>query len=90
MEHTLDRGFNYFCFGAVEDLGYKDDVLTATVCGSEAYDVEITFQGDAINDVYCSCPYAESGANCKHIAAVMFVWKNDIKDNEANIATRKK
>lgn len=82
MEHILDRGYDYFCNGAIEDLGYKDDVITATVCGTEAYDVEIILQDDAITDMYCSCPYAENGSNCKHMAAVLFEWENDIKDND--------
>lgn len=74
--HILDRGYDYYCDGAVEDLKVYKDVIHATVCGTEDYDVEITMRGDKITDLYCSCPYAESGETCKHMAAVLFEWSD--------------
>lgn len=74
--HILDRGYDYYCDGAVEDLKVYKDVIHATVCGTEDYDVEITMRGDKITDLYCSCPYAESGETCKHMAAVLYEWSD--------------
>lgn len=30
--------------------------------------------------MYCSCPYAESGVNCKHMAAVLYEWEANDTD----------
>ncbi|MBP1545392.1 MAG: SWIM zinc finger family protein [Oscillospiraceae bacterium] len=73
----LNRGYNYFCDCAVADMNYSDNVLNAVVSGSEDYDVEITLSGDEIEDMYCSCPYAEDGNYCKHMAAVLYEWEEN-------------
>lgn len=73
--HILDRGYNYFCDGAVDNIQRSEDKINAIVCGSEDYEVEILFEGDKITDMYCSCPYAEDGNRCKHMVAVLFEWE---------------
>ena len=74
-EHILNRGYDYYCTGAVDGLKMKGDTLTAIVYGSERYDVEITISEGEIDDMYCSCPYADEGNYCKHMAAVLFEWE---------------
>ena len=32
--------------------------------------------------MYCSCPYAAGGNNCKHMAAVLYEWTADIMDED--------
>ena len=78
----LDRGYDYYCDGAVDDLKRKKDTLTATVSGTDDYHVEITIAGGIISSMYCSCPYAEDGNNCKHMAATLFEWEDSSSDNE--------
>lgn len=77
--HILNRGYKYFNDGSVENLAIENGCLTATVYGTDHYEVEITFNGDAITDMYCTCPYAESGDNCKHMAAVLYEWGADLQ-----------
>ena len=88
----LNRGYNYFCDDAVIDMSFSDNVLNAVVSGSEDYDVEITLSGDEIEDMYCSCPYAEDGNYCKHMAAVLYEWEENADDfdehNEDDIMFR--
>lgn len=80
--HILARGFEYFEEGAVEDLEVRKDRITATVWGTERYDVEIKLRDDEVADMSCSCPYAESGENCKHMAAVLYQWEEDDQDQD--------
>ncbi|MCL2057730.1 MAG: SWIM zinc finger family protein [Oscillospiraceae bacterium] len=81
-EHILSRGYDYFCDGAVGELKKTNGVLTATVEGSFDYSVAISFEGEHITDMDCSCPYAEDGSYCKHMAAVLFKYnKNGIEIN---------
>ncbi|SDX98818.1 hypothetical protein SAMN05421736_10184 [Evansella caseinilytica] len=40
-KHILDRGFDYYHRGHVEDLYVREDVIEAAVHGSEKYDVHI-------------------------------------------------
>ena len=66
QEHILDRGESYYFDGAVLEL-HK-----TVVEGTEDYEVDIEMEGGRICEMYCSCPYAEGGNNCKHMAAVLF------------------
>lgn len=70
--HILERGRTCFEEGRVSDLERTEDGYTATVEGTEEYEVEILMEGDAIEDMLCDCPYAEDGNTCKHMAAVLF------------------
>ena len=70
--HILERGIEYYYEGCVQNLQKNGSKVTATVCGSEDYKVEIVLENDNVADMYCSCPYAESGNNCKHMAAVLY------------------
>ena len=75
----LERGYDYYCEGAVENMEISDDIIRADVLGSEDYEVEISLSGGEVTDMYCSCPYASDGRNCKHMAAVLYEWS----ENEA-------
>lgn len=77
-KHILERGRNYYFEGEVDDFRKKKDSITATVYGTDAYDVEITIKKDNIIDMYCSCPYAEDGNYCKHMAAVLFAYEEEV------------
>lgn len=74
--HILERGYDYYCENAVENLKVSADIVRADVIGTEDYEVEISLDNGQITDMYCSCPYADSGRNCKHMAAVLFEWTN--------------
>ena len=43
----------------------------ALVCGTETYNVEIFSEKEKLKGMVCSCPYAQKGENCKHMAAVL-------------------
>ena len=68
----LDRGYGYYLEGAVEDISREDDVISATVSGTELYEVEIFLDHGEVYDMDCDCPYAEDGNYCKHMAAVLY------------------
>ena len=70
--HILERGRAYFEEDRVSVLERTEDGYTATVEGTEEYEVEILLDGDSIEDMICDCPYAEDGNACKHMAAVLF------------------
>lgn len=65
--HILDRGYHYYCEHAIEDVEFGDDIMWATVYGTQDYEVEIRFKQNEVIDMDCSCPYAECGNNCKHM-----------------------
>lgn len=77
--HILERGYDYYCDDAVENMEISDDIIKADVIGSEDYEVEISLSSGEVTDMYCSCPYALDGRNCKHMAAVLYEWS----ENEA-------
>ena len=74
-EIILERGYEYYLEGAVVNEHISKNSISATVSGNDDYDVEIIFNNDKIIGMYCSCPYAADGHNCKHMAAVLYTFK---------------
>ena len=74
-QHILERGEAYFWEDAVEALDWDGEMLSATVRGTDSYHVEIFVNGGRIEDMSCTCPYAEDGQYCKHMAAVLFEFE---------------
>lgn len=74
----LERGRNYWLDDCVESLYQDGNTVAAVVCGTEDYDVEIEMgRSGGIACMSCTCPYAEEGNNCKHMAAVLFAMGED-------------
>lgn len=76
----LVRGEEYYEIGAVSEL--EEDSpgeWTATVEGTENYNVEISMDRKEIKSWYCDCPY--DGEICKHIVATLLA----IRDNEKKV-----
>jgi hypothetical protein len=80
--HILERGYDYYCDGAVENIEIGRDDIRADVVGTEDYEIEISLNDGKVTDMYCSCPYAAGGNNCKHMAAVLYEWTADIMDED--------
>ncbi len=81
--HILERGYDYYCDDAVENMEVSDDIIRADVIGSEDYEVEISLSNGEVTDMYCSCPYASDGRNCKHMAAVLYEWsENEVEEKK--------
>lgn len=71
----LERGYDYYMQGLVEDYYEDNGDVNATVCGSEDYEVAVHIVDDKLDDTFCSCPYAEDGNYCKHMAAVLYEYE---------------
>lgn len=71
-EHILARGEMYYYDGAVQDLEKTKLGYHAVVEGTEDYEVDIEMEDGRICEMYCTCPYADDGNNCKHMAAVLY------------------
>lgn len=69
----LERGYEYFMAGAVDDFEVREAIVNAVVEGSEHYVVTIEYTEDQITELHCDCPYAAEGNNCKHMVAVLFM-----------------
>lgn len=79
-QHILDRGIEYFEDGEVTEFSYSNNEIKASVNGSDVYEVEISLDEEDVIDMYCSCPYAAGGNNCKHMAEIADEdFKNQMK-----------
>ena len=76
-QRILNRGYEYYMDDLVEDLHRDGDTIYATVSGTEDYEVEITLDGEEVEDMFCTCPYADDGNYCKHMAAVLFEYDDN-------------
>lgn len=72
-EGSLERGREYFRDGAVKHIEDSAQTITARVKGNYyiPYAVHVSYNGQGITDVDCTCPY-HKGSWCKHIAATLF------------------
>lgn len=81
-QHILDRGIEYFEDGEVIDFSYSANEIKASVNGSDVYEVEISLDEEDVKDMYCSCPHAADGHNCKHMAAVLFKYEEMLVEKD--------
>lgn len=79
--HILSRGEEYFESELVNIEKIDEQSVAATVDGTDVYSVEIVLKNDRVADMYCDCPYATDGNNCKHMAAVLFAVE---EENDGN------
>ncbi len=70
----LKRGEAYYRNGDVTPKKTAENSNTKTfyVQGTDLYIVKIAKGKDSIKSMQCDCPYAKSGARCKHMAAALF------------------
>lgn len=68
----LTRGRQYYKRGLVQDLEQKGASYSAEVIGSTDYHVLIQLTNATRPKMYCTCPYAQDGNKCKHMAAVLY------------------
>lgn len=81
--HILERGYGYYLNNAVNNLAVSEHTIRADVEGTEEYEVEISLVDGDIEEMYCSCPYAIGGWNCKHMAAVLYEWSVERGDQDS-------
>ncbi|MET9686867.1 hypothetical protein ABZY81_00070 [Streptomyces sp. NPDC006514] len=65
---SFERGVSYL--SAVSRLEIWDEAITATVDGTDAYEVELAEREDGGLTGWCDCPYGREGHFCKHCVAV--------------------
>ena len=82
LQRILERGFNYYKNNYVKKFDVTENKVFATVIGSRNYEVEITFQQNQVSDMFCTCPHADDGNNCKHMAAVLYKYESEVLDNK--------
>lgn len=85
--HILERGYAYYREGSVTDISIKEKQIDAIVKGSEDYSVTIDLKNGQVEDMECTCPYAEDGKHCKHMAAVLYAYENVGKDKQSQKLT---
>ena len=77
----LMRGEEYYDTDAVSELEETSPgEWTATVEGTDDYNVEISMNGKEVESWYCDCPY--DGEICKHVVAALLA----IRDNNKRVS----
>ena len=71
----LDRGLLYYQKKKVKGIAFDGDQLRAKVLGTRLYEVAIDGLKKKQLKMSCNCLYAQSGGNCKHMAAVLYAWE---------------
>lgn len=77
----LVRGEEYYDTDAVSELEETSPgEWTATVEGTDDYNVEISMNGKEVESWYCDCPY--DGEICKHVVVALLA----IRDNNKRVS----
>lgn len=83
--YILERGKLYVAEGRVMDLDYHPSGdFTAEVEGTYPYYVTGRFDKGEAYDLTCTCPYADEGNLCKHMAAVLFKLTAELRRAQAS------
>ena len=69
---VLQRGRDYYKQNKVRSLIRDGETWYATVEGAADYEVVIRIENSRVSSMQCSCPYAEDGNRCKHMAAALY------------------
>jgi len=89
---SYDRGLDYL--SEVKGLDFDGPEITATVYGSDAYEVCLTVgtgrNGNVVLVGDCSCPFGEEGNFCKHCVATGLAALKLAKTREAVAASPQK
>ena len=88
LPHILARGRQYYREDRVSKICYTDGCYTASVEGTEWYEVCVYTNGDQIEKMTCTCPYAMDGSYCKHMAAVLFALEDGDEEQGITITVR--
>lgn len=79
--HILERGEWIATSDDIFNFRKTASTIQADVRGTDWYKIEILLVNDEIHDMSCTCPYAESGDNCKHMAAVLiYAGESDLEE----------
>lgn len=83
----IERGFDYYLNEKVYDVVITDNTVTAKVDGSHSntYEVNIHYNDNNIESMYCTCPYAYSMDYCKHMVATLYEVDDIQKNKKENI-----
>ena len=80
----LERGEDVYYSDGISHIQKTKDGWKAVAHGTYDYDVSVIMDGDTVEDMECTCPYAEDGNYCKHMAALLFaVDDEDFTENPA-------
>ena len=71
-DRSWERGQDYYHSNSVENVVWRDGLLTAEVEGSEyePYIIQVKFDEQKLRSTDCTCPY-DWGGDCKHIIAAL-------------------
>ena len=81
----LSRGKSYYKQGRVSELEHEGaEAYSAVVRGTKKYhvSVELSWDGNEVDDWHCSCPIGEEDDACKHAVAVMFAIREAQKKGD--------
>lgn len=78
QDHIFERGIDYYLNQTVIDMSFDGEILDGLVEGEQLYHVQIKIVKNEPVACYCSCPYAASGENCKHMAALLLAWEANL------------
>ena len=81
-QHILERGAEYHQDGYVSAFSITEQGIEAEVEGTKKYHVNIAIDGERVIHMSCDCPYAESGNDCKHMAAVLFRFEEYLYEKD--------
>ena len=76
-ENLLRGAQEYINNNAVHEVHSSDGIISGIVSGVDDFHVSIQVKDDAIEEMHCTCPLAQTGLICKHMPAVLFAWEKN-------------
>lgn len=78
----LSRGREYCRENTIKKYEETEDHITAEIAGTDLYTVNISLENGEISQMECTCPYAQDGKACKHMAAALYRHSGELDEPE--------
>ena len=74
----LERGRDIFESGEIDEVEKTAEGWRGIAHGTYDYEVETYIEGEEVTGMSCTCPYAEGGNHCKHMAALLYAVSEEV------------
>lgn len=78
----LSRGRESCRENTIKKYEETEDHITAEIAGTDLYTVNISLENGEISQMECTCPYAQDGKACKHMAAALYRHSGELDEPE--------
>lgn len=90
-DKIIERGIEIYLSDKIIDLNQENNIYSCIIKGTKEYEVKVSFKSnsDEVDQISCTCPFAQEGNNCKHMYALLLKIKCNYNLNKIEKTIKK-